>query len=281
MLILSVLLGVVVGLSLGLTGGGGSILAMPLLVYGLGLGPHDAVGLSLATVGATALFGVGLRWRRGELDWLAGGIFAAAGMAGAPVGMRIGNLLPETVLLLGLAVLMGVVAVRLWWKAGACAVPAFAAESCEVEGAEAPACRFDAEGRLRVSSRCGRLLMVLGLLTGVLSGLFGVGGGFVIVPALVVFVSMPISRAVATSLLVIVMISAVGVGSHLLAGRSLDPALTGIFIGGGVVGVAGGTAAVRRLPAAWVQRVFAGIIVVLAGFIVIERLFFAGVGGAA
>ena len=100
-----------------------------------------------------------------------------------------------------------------------------------------PSCRRDPSGRLHLTSRCFAVLVVAGLAAGVLSGLFGVGGGFVIVPALVLVTGMGIHRAVATSLLVIALVSASGVASYLVAGRPLPLALTGLFVAGGVAGM--------------------------------------------
>jgi uncharacterized membrane protein YfcA len=116
------------------------------------------------------------------------------------------------------------------------------------------------------------LLAVVGLCTGFLSGMFGVGGGFVIVPALVLFSGMPIHRAIATSLLVIVLVSISGVASHLLAGRTIPPGLTITFILGGVLGLALGSQLAKRLSGPHLQRVFAGGIVAVALFVVARTL---------
>ena len=99
MLWLSLIFGAVVGLSLGLTGGGGAIFAVPLLVYGLGVDPREAIAISLAAVGATSLVGFLHRWKLGQVEIRTGLLFAVAGMVGAPVGTWIAGFLPETVLL--------------------------------------------------------------------------------------------------------------------------------------------------------------------------------------
>ncbi|MCA9055138.1 MAG: sulfite exporter TauE/SafE family protein, partial [Planctomycetaceae bacterium] len=110
--------GVIVGFSLGLTGGGGSIFAVPLLVYGLGVPARDAVTISLAAVGLTALFGAVQRWRAGQVEVRTGLMFAVAGMFGAPIGAWLSGLLSDVILLTLFAVLMLFVAVRMWRKAG-------------------------------------------------------------------------------------------------------------------------------------------------------------------
>ena len=232
--LLSLLFGAVVGLSLGLTGGGGSIFAVPLLVYGLAVRPREAVGVSLAAVGATALVGGLRRLARGEVEVRTGLLFAVAGMLGAPAGSWLGRRVPEAVLLALFAGLMVLVAVRMWLKASR-----RPEEAAAVRATVAPIARRRAgaglpprpePGGSRLTSRCFAVLVVAGLATGVLSGLFGVGGGFVVVPALVLFTGMGIHRAVATSLLVIALVSASGVASYLAAGRPLPLELTGLFV---------------------------------------------------
>src|SRR5688572_7870911 len=113
---LSLIFGAVVGLSLGLTGGGGAIFAVPLLVYGLGVPAREAVGISLLAVGSTSLVGFVQRARRGLVEFPTGLLFAVAGMFGAPAGSWLANRMPETLLLSLFAILMLVIAVRMWSK---------------------------------------------------------------------------------------------------------------------------------------------------------------------
>ena len=266
--------GAVVGFSLGLTGGGGSIFAVPLLVYGLAVRPREAIGVSLAAVGATALVGGLRRLARGEVEVRTGLLFAAAGVLGAPAGSWLGRRVPEGVLLLLFAVLMVLVAVRMWVQASrrpeeTCAVRAVSGASADGDG---PSCRRDPEGRLHLTSRCFAVLVVAGLATGVLSGLFGVGGGFVIVPALVLVTRMGIHRAVATSLLIIALVSASGVISSLAAARPLPLGLSGLFVLGGVGGMELGTLLGRRLGGPGLQKVFAAAMVAVAAFIILKIL---------
>jgi uncharacterized protein len=283
MLLLSVLFGALVGFALGLTGGGGSLLAVPLLVYGLSMAPREAFGVSLAAVGATALAGVIPRIRAGQVEIGTGVLFAIAGMLGAPLGTWIAGMIPETVLLMMFSVLMLLVAWTLWRKSnnGQSGVAPETtgcqtsdsqtsngeAADCQTGNGEAT-CQRTADGRLRLTSRCAVLLAIVGLTAGFLSGMFGVGGGFIIVPALVLFSGMPIHKAVATSLLVIVLVSISGVGSHVAAGREIPLDVTGLFVVGGVAGMSLGRVVSERLPAAVLQKVFAGGIVAVAVFIV-------------
>jgi uncharacterized membrane protein YfcA len=267
---LSLIFGAVVGLSLGLTGGGGAIFAVPLLVYGLGVSPREAVAISLAAVGATSFVGFLHRWRLGEVELRTGLLFAIAGMVGAPVGAWIASLIPEAILLLAFAGLMVIVAIRLWQQASHPVLPPAA---CPIpEQQDGPTCQRDATGALILTSRCAVLLLVVGVLTGVLSGLFGVGGGFVIVPALVLFSGMSIHRAVGTSLMVIALVSVSGVAAQACAGRVIDPVVTSLFIAGGIAGLFAGQRIGRRLSGPALQKVFAVAILAVAAFVIVRNL---------
>ena len=257
--LLSLLFGSAVGFALGLTGGGGSLLAVPMLVYGLSIAPREAIGISLAAVGATAFLGVIPRWRNGEIEVGTGLLFAVAGMVGAPLGTWVAGMIPESVLLTMFAVLMLGVAVRMWVKG----------ESTHATLRKST-CERDESGQLKLTTPCALLLLAIGTLTGFLSGMFGVGGGFVIVPALVLFSKMPIHRAVATSLLVIVLVSLSGVGSHVAAGRAISWDVTGLFIAGGYVGLQLGSRLAKRLSGPRLQRLFAGAIVGVAVLIIVK-----------
>lgn len=268
-MILSLLFGLVVGFALGLTGGGGSVFALPLLVYGLGVPAHEAVVISLAAVGATA-FGGGLARRRdGQVEYRIAVIFGLSGIVGAPLGAWLNPRFPEAALLGGFALLMLAVALRMWRQASrrpeeTRIVRAGADPSDDNAG---PVCRYDPAGRLQFTSRCAARLALAGSATGLLSGLFGVGGGFLIVPALVLVASLPMRRAVATSLWVIAIISLIGLLSHLAAGHRLDADITAGFVLGGLGGMALGIAVGRRIAGPILQKLFAGMIVAVAVFI--------------
>jgi uncharacterized protein len=265
---LTLFFGALVGFSLGLTGGGGAIFAVPLLVYGLHVPAHEAVGVSLLTVGCTALVGFAHRARSGLVEFPSGLLFAAAGMTGAPLGAWLANRTPEALLLGLFAVLMLVIAVRMWSKAGdpAAALPI-------ITSADAgPTCQRDPEGKLRLTSRCAMLLAVVGLAAGVLAGLFGVGGGFIIVPALVMFSGMGMQRAIGTSLLVITLVSVSGTTSHLLAGKDLSLETAGIFSAGSIAGLFAGSVLAQRLAGPVLQRVFAAAIVVVAAYVMFRTV---------
>jgi uncharacterized membrane protein YfcA len=266
---LSLVFGAVVGLSLGLTGGGGAIFAVPLLVYGLGVPTREAIGISLAAVGTTSLVGFLHRWKLGQVEIRTGLLFAGAGMLGAPLGTWIAGWLPEPLLLVLFAGLMVIVALRLWQQASRRVVTNVSNLDCE--DTDRPTCRRDATGALILTSRCAVLLLVVGILTGVLSGLFGVGGGFVIVPALVLFSGMSIHRAVGTSLMVIALVSASGVASQWWSGRAIPPSVTLLFVAGGIAGLFLGQQIGRRLSGPVLQKVFAVAILVVAVFVIVRN----------
>ena len=266
--------GVLIGFSLGLTGGGGSILAMPLLVYGLGLPPHQAVGISLGAVGVTAAIGVFQRLRKREVEIRIGLIFAAAGMLGAPVGTRLGQDIPAPVLLVLFALLMVLVAARMWFKASknpeeTRVVRAGGETRATAKG---PACRHDPGGTLKMTARCTAIMTMVGFITGILSGLFGVGGGFVIVPALIFFTAITIHQAVATSLMVIVLISFSGAASFFLSGRDLHLDIASLFVLGGISGMGAGTLLSQKISGPLLQKLFAFSILLLAVFMLAKDL---------
>lgn len=240
--ILSVGFGLLVGVSLGLTGGGGSIFAVPLLLYGLSVPVGTALGLSLATVGITAGFGAALRWIHGEVEWKAGLLFSLGGMITAPLGAALGRHLPSAALLSAFAVLMGYVGWRLW-------------RGRTDDRQEAPSRCVARAGSFGVE--CYLRLGGGGAAAGLLSGLFGVGGGFIIVPALLFVTGMSIHHAVATSLLVIFLISISGVVAHVLHGQHFPMPLSALFVAGGFAGMLLGSALRGRLSGPALQRLFA------------------------
>ena len=268
MLGLAILFGGVVGFALGLTGGGGGVFAVPLLVYGMAIGPREAVGVSLASVGGTALFGVTPRLFRGEVELRTGILFAVAGMIGAPLGNYLSGFISEDALLVLFGLLMFVVAWRMWAKSRASERPKTVCESDDAR----TSCQRDEDGKLRLTSRCAMLLALVGLATGILSGMFGVGGGFVIVPALVLFSGMKIHHAVATSLLVIVLVSVSGVASYLAAGNHLSWETTSQFLVGGFCGMWLGGVVSKRLQGATLQKVFATGVVFVAVFVLAKSV---------
>jgi len=243
---LTLLFGLVVGLSLGLTGGGGSIFAVPLLVYGLGLEFRRAVAVSLLVVGLTALYGAVLQARRGHVLWGAGAVLGLGGILAAPFGARIGSLLSTQVSLLLFAALMAFIGLRMLLRR----------ESAGDVPLSWIRCERRSDGRPRFSLRCAGKLFAAGALTGILSGIFGVGGGFLVVPALLVVTCVSIERALATSLVGIFLIAVSGFAANAVNLSPGDAGLAGFFLLGSAAGMTGGAWLKQFLPAAGLQRIF-------------------------
>ncbi|GIX04062.1 MAG: UPF0721 transmembrane protein [Planctomycetaceae bacterium] len=272
---LLLIMGMVVGLSLGLTGGGGAIFAVPMLVYGAGLSSREAVGISLAAVGATAAVGFVRQWWRGQVELVPGLMFALAGMVGAPLGTWWGRLIPDPWLLILFSGLMLVVAARMWLS-GAQRIAREAQQAGQelaVLEETTATCQRDAQGQLLLTTRCTLLLFLAGVGAGILSGMFGVGGGFIIVPALVWFSHMPIRKAVGTSLMVVAWVALSGIFSRWFSGESLAWAWIGLFVMGGILGLSIGQSIVHRLHEGKLQRVFAVAVLWVAVFVLGRNIF--------
>jgi hypothetical protein len=200
------------------------------------------------------------------VEFPTGLLFAFAGMVGAPIGSAIAQRIPEPLLLTLFAALMLLIALRMWLKANDknTYLPIIDGDNT------GPACRRDPEGRLRLTSRCASLLGVVGLGTGILTGMFGVGGGFIIVPALVSFACMGMQRAIGTSLLVITLVSLSGTANHLLAGKELSLVTAALFTLGSLVGLFAGTAVARRMSGPTLQRLFALSIILVAIYVILR-----------
>jgi uncharacterized membrane protein YfcA len=276
---LSLLFGSIVGLSLGLTGGGGAVFAVPLLAYGMGVPAREAVAISLVSVGLTSFVGFLGKWRKGEAELRTGLLFAFAGMLGAPVGSWVGRQIPETWLMLMLSGLMLTIAWKMWQKSSRTVAQSQVCVPVESTGLQpegyvndGPSCQRNAAGQLILTSRCARLLLIVGVASGILSGMFGVGGGFIIVPALILFSSMSMSRAVGTSLMVISLVSASGIVSQLWIGQSITPGITALFVAGGLFGLVVGQSVAHRLSASMLQRMFSVAILLVAAFVIVKNL---------
>jgi len=235
-----------IGLSLGLIGGGGSIITVPLLVYVMGVEPHAAMGMSLGVVGATSLVGAGMHYRSGTVRLRTGLIFAAAGMLGAYFGTRLTYMLSDAALLLTFAGLMIVVALRMLMSGAG-----------EGDGA----------------GRAAPLWTILtaGAGVGVLTGFLGVGGGFLIVPALVFFGGLGMKEAVGTALLVIAMNSAAGLAGHMQRG-AFDMRLAALVTLFAVAGVAVGARLAHRASPERLRLWFAWFVLAVALLLVVKNL---------
>ena len=261
---LVLLIGSLIGLVLGLTGAGGSILAVPLLMGLLHLPLLTASGLSLGAVGLAAGLGVVLRLRSGQIQWFLVAVMAVAGAVMAPAGQWLGARVPEKVLLMVFAALALLIAARMWRQAWQhpeeTRLLRASPELDEADGG--PVCQLT--GRpLYLQSPCVIRLLLAGALAGMLSGLFGVGGGFVIVPMLVLLTNLPMRMAVATSLGVIAVVSLSGFG-HFLYVNGVPEGQLEPLAAGATLGMAVGSVVARRVAGPRLQQGFAVLVTLLA-----------------
>lgn len=236
--------GLAVGLLLGLVGGGGSILAVPVLVYVLGQPVKAATTESLLIIGTAALVGAAAYARSGRVQIRTGLAFGAAGAAGAIAGTALNRLVSDRALLLAFVPLLLAAAAAMLRRPPDLPEP-------------------------------GRKLSLVrvaptGLATGVLTGFFGVGGGFVIVPALVLLLGLPITLAVGTSLLVIALTSGAALASHLASG-SIDWTIAVAFTGAAIAGALAGRRLGATVSAERLGHLFALLLVAIAVFLVAKN----------
>jgi len=243
--------GMLVGFSLGLVGGGGSVLAVPLMVYVVGVPePHVAIGTSAFAVATNAAFNLLNHARGGTVIWSCALVFAAAGIVGAFAGSLLGKMLDGQKLLALFALVMLVIAM-LMLKTRA---------------------RVGLAG-VKVSLSNLPALAGLGLATGALSGFFGIGGGFLIVPALMLATGMSIMNAVSSSLVAVTVFGLTTAASYAWSGL-VSWGLAGLFIAGGIVGGLAGTRAARFLSErrGALNIVFAAVIIVVALYMLARSL---------
>lgn len=242
--ILGALSGALVGFSLGLVGGGGSILAVPLMVYLVGVqNPHVAIGTSALAVAMNAAMGLFNHARHKTVKWRCGLMFAAAGVIGAFAGSTAGKAFDGQRLLFLFAIVMILVGVLMLRRRNA-----LGNDGAECNRENAPK------------------VLGYGLGTGGFSGFFGIGGGFLIVPGLIASTGMPMINAVGTSLVAVTAFGLTTAANYALSGL-VDWILAGVFIGGGVLGSLTGTRAAKRLHGSGhLGTIFAGLIFVVAAY---------------
>lgn len=275
---MTLLVGVVVGLVLGLTGAGGSVLAVPLFREVLELPMNAAVGLSLGVVGISALVGTLGRLQSGSILWLPGITFAALGALTTPFGQLLGRFIPDPLRLGAFAVLAIGVSVRMWRDATRTPETTRVVRAATVKptAQQGPACPLSPTGQFEMKPRCVSRLAVAGVVTGVLSGLFGVGGGFVIVPALVLLLGVGLERAVATSLFVISVVTASGFVTYLAGSEHVAWELLGTLAAGSVLGMGIGTAVARWVSGPWLTKSFAVVMVAASVFTFVNSVLLKG-----
>ncbi len=250
MILLGYILAALVGLSLGLIGGGGSILTVPIFVYVVGLDPKLAIAISLPVVGTVSLVGAIGHWRAGNVDLRMAALFGVIAMLGAYGGSRLAVFFTGAAQLALLAVVMLAASASMFRSAR--------------QSRRAPAPADDTKGGAHRMAFSALIPVALGV--GLLTGVAGIGGGFLVVPALVVLGRVAMKQAIGTSLLVIAMNSAAGFAGYV--GRIDIPwefvlSFTAVAIGGILVG----TRLVRFVSAAGLKQAFAVFVLVMGGFI--------------
>ncbi len=244
MLIVDIGLGFVIGLMLGLMGGGGSILTVPALVYLVGQNPRAAVTASLVIVGANSFSGMLFHRKQGTLNWKVALTFGGAGMAMAYLAAKWSKAFAPTTLMILFALLMLVVGALMIWRKTT-------AQSDQTSH--------------------GLLVTLLsGAVVGTLTGFLGVGGGFLIVPALVMLVGLPMRHAVGTSLLIIAMNSLAGLLGHL--GDAIDLQLVLVFAAAGIAGTFAGARLTRLIQPDRLRQMFAVFVIGLAMFLLYDNV---------
>jgi uncharacterized membrane protein YfcA len=251
--------GLAIGVSVGMLGAGGSVLAVPVLVYVLGQPVGEATTASLAVVTAAALAGAATHHGEGRVCWRHAAALTVAAVPGIFAGTALGDAVDPGLLLGAFAGVMIVAAVATWARTG------------EHSG-------FAERGRLCPPLQAGRDVLA-GSAIGFLTGFFGVGGGFLIVPTLAMALGFRLRGAIGTSLAVVTATSVVGLAAHLLAGRHVDVPVTAAMAGACVVGAVGGALAAGRVPERTVGRGFALVVAAVAAYLLVSTALLGGAPG--
>ena len=264
MVLLAIAFGLVIGLAIGTFGGGGSVLAVPVLVYVFGQSVPEATTASLLIVTAAAVAGGVGYARSGRVCWRHAGTFTAAALPGVVAGTYAGEAVDDSLLVGAFALVMLAAAVATWRKAD------------DDSGKD--------DGTWEGGGACPPLRMprdlAAGIAVGFLTGFFGVGGGFLIVPTLAVALAFTMRTAVGTSLAIITATSLLGLATHLAAGRDLEVGITLAMASACVVGALGGVAASGRLPQRELGRGFALLVTAVAGYLLVSVAFLGGPSGS-
>ena len=258
MIWLAIPFGIIIGLIVGAVGGGGAILALPVLVYVLGEPVGPASTASLIVVAIAAGVGAGSLARHGHICWRIALIFSAPAAAASLLGAVANAAVSGPALILAFVPVMLLAAAATWRRAGA--------DQGDDEG-DCPPTSYPR-------------VLIAGFLVGLLTGFFGVGGGFVIVPVLTLLIGMGFRRAVATSLVIITLTGLAALASHLVAGAKPDVAITVALAASTAVGALLGTLVSQRLPQAALGRGFAVVVTVVAVFLLVDTVWLGGPPGS-
>lgn len=254
-MLLALLAGALIGLVLGLVGGGGSILAVPLLVYVVGVAsPHAAIGTAAIAVALNALLGLAGHWRAGTVKWRCAGVFTLTAVIGAALGAELGKAVDGARLLALFGALM--VVIGLLMLKGRTTLPL-------------PDVRLTRETARELLPR----LAPAGLIVGLMAGFFGIGGGFLIVPALLAATHMPMRNAIGSSLVAVTALGLTTATSYAVSGY-VDWQIAGLMVLGGAAGAALGIAAGRALAGKkrTLEIGFALIVIAIGVYIIVHSL---------
>jgi uncharacterized membrane protein YfcA len=243
--------GALVGLLLAVFGGGGSVLAAPLLLYAVGVrDPHVAISTASAAVAANAAFNLIGHWRGGRVKWPCAITFAVAGLIGSFLGSTLAKMLPGGQLLLAFAVAMAAIALSMLRRP-----------------------KSEGDPDVHINAILVARLAPLGLLTGFAAGFFGIGGGFLIVPGLMLATGMTMANATASSLVSVTIFGAATSLNYAASGL-VDWRLAGLLLLGGVLGGLAGLGFARRLAARALlaRRMFAGLVLLVAAYVAVRAL---------
>lgn len=249
-------LGVLIGLVLGLTGAGGGILAVPALVIGLGFDITTAAPIALIAVGLAALLGAADGLRKHQVRYKAAIFMAASGAVCSTVGIRLAHALPEVALITVFSGVMLLIAMRT-------ARQALIGAHAHVPRTNKPCQLNPATGRLRWTRRCTATLAAIGAVTGIFAGMLGVGGGFIIVPALRRYTDINMHGIISTSLMLIALVSLSAATGAFLHGITV-PKIGWVFIMATITGMVAGRSISTRVPAQTLHIVFAALTVSVA-----------------
>ena len=256
-MLLAVPFGLAIGIAVGMLGGGGSVLAVPVLVYIFGQDVETATTISLIVVTAAAVAGGYGHAREGRVCWRHAAAFTIAALPGIIAGTALGNVVSGSALIAGFSLVMLAAAAATWRKAG------MQEPDDESPGHRCPALRMGRDA-------------TAGVVVGFLTGFFGVGGGFIIVPTLAVALAFSMRSAIGTSLAIITTTSILGIVVHLAAGRSLDPDLTFVLGAACVAGALAGARLSHEVPQQRLGRAFAGLVVAVSAYLLISAAFLDG-----
>lgn len=247
MLFIAAILALVIGLSLGLLGGGGSILTLPVMVYLLDVEPRSAIAMSLFTVGVTSAAATFAHARKGRVSFRTGAVFGIAAMAGAYLGGFAAHAVPARLLMLSFAAVMMITALAM------------------LRGRRDPS-----PDRAPLPAPPWKVLAI-GAIVGVVAGLVGAGGGFLIVPALALLAGLAMPEAIGTSLFVIALQSFAGFAGH-LGHERIDWTMTLIIAAVSVIGSLAGARLARRLSGDTLRRGFAWFVLAMAIFMLLKEI---------